>query len=451
MTELTSLLDQALLAATFRTHGGTVYSPGELRDSIARASGRMSEARELLSARLEVGDDWVDSLAEFLRSRLSTYMDVANDEIGHSFRVEGDSPWRLALVRDQVQEIHSVSGLVSFAKGVIRAAAILGPPTVTGLLTQWANGDFWKFKVCVVLAGVYVEGKIGLNEGLRVGRLPIASDSLPVSMPDMQWESVARVLGHALLEVDASRSPALFAPAQGGAESVPLLTHTALGPVSLETFYLALSLVCNRRVGPAWSWNDYGDVAFFTAGERSGLAGPVMLTDMLSTGASCEPETGITKLTSFKPLDPNLNEEGLRRAWALCEELQRRIDSEQRFQIAVTRWAQAATPGVLNADRVVDLRIALEALYLDSSEAELGFRLSVTGARHLGKSLEDRKEIRRSLADFYRLASRVIHGATLAKDANVLLVDRAATLCRDGILKIVEERSQLDWTELLLS
>ena len=221
--------------------------------------------------------------------------------------------------------------------------------------------------------------------------------------------------------------------------------------MSLEKFYLALSLVCNRRVGPTWSWNDYGDVAFFTAGERSGLAGPVMLTDMLSTGASHDRETGITRLTSFNPPVPNLSEECLRRAWALGGELQRRIDSEQRFQIAVTRWAQAATPGVLNADRVVDLRIALEALYLDSSQAELGFRLSVTGARHLGKSLEDRKEIRRSLGDFYGLASKVIHGGTPARAASVLLVDKAATLCRDGILKIVEERSQPDWTELLLS
>ena len=65
--------------------------------------------------------------------------------------------------------------------------------------------------------------------------------------------------------------------------------------------------------------------------------------------------------------------------------------------------------------------------------------------------LEDRKEIRRSLGDFYGLASKVIHGGTPAKAASVLLVDKAATLCRDGILKIVEERSQPDWTELLLS
>ena len=140
--------------------------------------------------------------------------------------------------------------------------------------------------------------------------------------------------------------------------------------MSLETFCLALSLICKRRVGPAWSWNDYGDVAFFTAGERSGLVGPVMPTDTRITGVSYEPATGITKLTSFKPPVPNLNEEG-RRAWELGGELQRRIDSEQRFQIAVGLGGlrHCNTRSVART-RVVDLRIALEALYLDSSQAE---------------------------------------------------------------------------------
>ena len=118
--------------------------------------------------------------------------------------------------------------------------------------------------------------------------------------------------------------------------------------------------------------------------------------------------------------------------------------------IAVTRWARAALPGEINADRVVDLRIALEALYIDSDHGELGFRLSVTGARHLGVTLESRKAIRKSLGDFYNLASRVIHGTILRRTRDVSIVDTASKLCRDGIIKILEERHRPDWTELLL-
>ena len=147
----------------------------------------------------------------------------------------------------------------------------------------------------------------------------------------------------------------------------------------------------------------------------------------------------------------NLCEQGLRRAWELRSELQSRLDSDQRFQIAVTRWAKAATPGVMNPDRIIDLRIALEALYLDSTGGELGFRLSLTGARHLRTNLDDRQAVRRSLVDFYGFASRVIHGAPIGRSIDVTLVDMATDLCREGILKIVEQRNQPRWTDLLLS
>ena len=94
---------------------------------------------------------------------------------------------------------------------------------------------------------------------------------------------------------------------------------------------------------------------------------PGMSTKVLSKSWSYEPSTGKTELTSYVPPAPNLCESGLRRAWELRSELQRRIDSDQRFQLSVSRWARAASPGVLNPDRVIDLRIALESLYLDSS------------------------------------------------------------------------------------
>ena len=272
-------------------------------------------------------------------------------------------------------------------------------------------------------------------------------------MPDTRSDadSVGAMLGHAVLELDASTQPALFIPSRVAEGYPPLHTRTALGDVSLDTFFLALSLVCNRRVGRAWGWNDYRDAGVFTTRVRIGLSGPGMATEMLGKGTTYSLETEVIELLSFDPPASNLNAEGLQRAWDLRRELQQRIDSDQRFRIAVTRWANAASPGMLNPDRVIDLRIALESLYLDSSGGELGFRLSVTGARHLRTSLDDRRVVRKSLADFYGLASRVIHGANLNRNADVSLVDRATKLCRDGILKIVEERNQLDWNDVLLS
>ena len=435
----------------FQTEGGKVHSADGLRQAIPLARWGTPETREVLSANPEVVDDWVGSVAVHLRDRLSGYIDVSTDRIGHSFPVVADELVHIRATPDRALEIHSSSSVSGLAKGLIRAAAVLGADRAAELVSVWAGGEPRHYTICVVLAGVYIDEGIELDEGLRMYRLPVSSDSLPISMPDLRWELVADILGHAVLEVDASTHSALFVPRQSADAHPPLQTCTALSEVSLDTFFLALSLVCNRRVGSAWSWNDFGDASAFTTGRRIGLAGPGLAIKRLSKDVTHSLYTGVTKLSSFDPPTLNLCRKGLQRAWTLSSELQRRLDSDERFQTAVTRWTEAATPGVLNPDRLIDLRIALESLYLDSNDGELGFRLSVTGARHLGASLEERRARRKTLVDFYGLASRVIHGATLAKKADVALVDRATKLCRDGILKIVERRDQPSWTDFLLS
>lgn len=452
MNELAGLLEQALLATTFRTDGGKTYSVDELREAHAGYSSRVLKTPEVLSAHPVVDDDQLGTVVDCLRDRLSAYLDVAGGRIGHCLGVVGDSQLCVTFTPDSVVETQAMSSLSDFARGLVRAATVLGPDRAATLLNQWADGEPRHFKIVVVLTGVWVEEDIELDEGLRVYRLPLASDLLPTSLPNMTQESMSRILGHAALEIDASTRPALFVPQEG---EVPLHSRTVLDEVSLDSFFLALSLVCNQQVGLAWAWNDHGESGTFTATRRnSSISGPGVELSSHGKTMSYHPSTGVVELSSFDPPPPNLCEKSLRRSWELGTELQRRINTEQRFQIAVTRWARAATPGVLNPDRVIDLRVALETLYLDSDEGELGFRLSLTGARHLRDELEDRRDVRKSLANFYRLASRVIHGTSIKRkdEADALaLVDKATTLCRDGILKIVEQRNQPDWTEFLLS
>ena len=451
MSILAELLDQVLAAATFRTRGGKLYTPDELRDAITLTQWGVPDSLDVLSARPEVDDQIVSEIVDHLRHALSEYIDAAADRIGHSFHIVDSIDRMVEITSDYSHEVHSSSSTSGFARGLVRAAAVLGIDRATKLVTSWATGKSRYHKICVVLAGVSIDQDIKLEHGLRIYRLPISSDSLPISMPNIRFNAVEEILGHPVLEIGASTHPALFAPPGDDIEDIRLETHTALGEVSLNTFFLALSLVCNQQVGLAWNWSDYDEAGTFADGARSSMGGPGMPLKRLSRSYNRKLLTGITELTSFDPPVPNLSEEGLRRAFDLRDELGRRIDSDHRFQIAVTRWARAASPGVINADRIVDLRIALEALYLDSDQGELGFRLSVTGARHLASNLEDRKDIRKALIEFYRLASRVIHGTSPRGSNEVLIVDAAAKLCRDGILKILEDRHRPDWTDFLLS
>ncbi len=89
MTELTALLTKALLSTTFGVSREQRYSADELRDALARASGSVAETRKVLSAQPEVDDISVESVANHLRDRLSKYIDVGSDSVGHSFPVLG--------------------------------------------------------------------------------------------------------------------------------------------------------------------------------------------------------------------------------------------------------------------------------------------------------------------------------------------------------------------------
>ena len=449
------MLDQALSATTFQIGGGTTYSAGEFKQALADTQGTVADKREFVSARLKISDNSVEPVADHLRSQLTEYLNACTDRIGHSFPVVGNSGISITGRADYLTEFRSNSSLPGLARGLIRAAAVLGSDRATKLVGLWVGGDPWNYKVYVVLAGIYIDEDIEFGQGLRIYRLPLSSELLPLSMPDPGRDSVGRILGHAVLEVEACTHPAFFPPPQDDESRdddshTPLQIRTALGDASLETFFLALSLVCGLRVGIAWAWNDYGEAGEFTTGERSSLIGPGMATKQLRKTLTYELSTGITRLSSLDLPATNLCETNLRRAWELRTELQRRIDKDQRFHTAVTRWSKAVSPGILKQDHVIELRVALESLYLDSSIGESTFRLSTTAARHLATGLAERKEIRKTLIDFYRIASRVIHGDDFGRRANVASIDKATDLCRVGILKILEEQNQPEWTDVLL-
>jgi len=106
-------------------------------------------------------------------------------------------------------------------------------------------------------------------------------------------------------------------------------------------------------------------------------------------------------------------------------------------------------------DRFTDLRVALESLYLqnignETYRGEMRFRLSLTGAWHLGADLQERKKVRRNLLKAYDAASKAVHGGNLDYVGNQKLLSTAQDLCRHGILKLLREGSPNDWTDLIL-
>ncbi len=454
--ELVQLVAQALAQTSFRTEDRAITSAEELRQTLSESYWGAPDRALALSARPEVSDETVDCLTAGLHQRLDAHVDASSGRVGHSLRVAGDEGGVIRATPEHAVEIQSRSHVQGLARALIRAAAVIGPEAATGLLDGWARGEPLRFKICLVLDGLYVDQPLELPAGLRVYSLPTSSEGMPLSMPATprpHWQRVSNMLGHTVLEIEAHTCPVFFQPPREEGQYPPLETLTILQDVKVDTFLTALSLVCNRRVGVAWAWNDYGDAAAFATKPPTGLAGPGPMTlRLLGKGSTHSPTANTTEITDFNPPSPNLDANLLSRTWAFVKELQRRIDTDPRFRIAVRRWEQSATPGASPEDRVVDLRIALESLYPNSGAGEIGFRLAITGARHLETSLEKRREIRTTLTDFYGLASRIIHGTELnqVRNPDTELVKRARRVCRDGILRIVEEKHQPNWSDLLL-
>ena len=126
----------------------------------------------------------------------------------------------------------------------------------------------------------------------------------------------------------------------------------------------------------------------------------------------------------------------------------------QNLEVPIERWIKSRTDQSLS-DRFIDLRIALEALYLkdflNENSQEMRFRLPLFGAWHLGSDIGDRRKIRRRLREAYDMASGAVHSGVVENIAdNRELLSDAQDLCRQGILKLLKKGHPPDWGDLVL-
>ena len=104
---------------------------------------------------------------------------------------------------------------------------------------------------------------------------------------------------------------------------------------------------------------------------------------------------------------------------------------------------------------MIDLGIAFESIYLsDDDRSALAFRLRLHAALYLRKNKGDRKLLMKEFQKIYKWRSSAVHTGRLPKKtkneevADFLAI--AQDLCRDSILKIIENGEFPDWNKLIL-
>ena len=352
------------------------------------------------------------------------------------------------LVRTNVSQIAASVGvpteLDGFAKDVLSAAVLIGPDRTVALLRSWANGEPIRYTRFTVLSGLRIEGdeqQFPVDEGFTIQSLPNNQGRLlALGAPEMWVGSRVSMMASPLGGPEIYGAPAMvmemvvgpvFSPADDVWADSKYVASGAFGfnDPSLQ----GLTLACDSPVSPSCAWSRFAaDVQSFVPWARMTPNGVVLFGGGGRHSAAA----------------PVLTHETLAQAIDLAHSIMGH-GLGQRTRTALDRWTKSLHGDF--ADRFIDLRIALEALYApDGGGGEVSYRLQTRCARHMAKSFDDRMAIVGDIKEFYNTASRFAHGDFVVKAGkspepkHERQLKRAQEICRDALIKIVKENSGQD-------
>ena len=401
-----------------------------------------------LHAQVSVPNEVITNLVDILRKELEDFIHPETDKIGTVFPV-GESDCCNGEIREDGLKDEQYQSLVrGFACSLVRVAAIIGINETVNLLYGWRQGEPVELKVCTVLSGLHLPEPLSPSSGFQITPLPLSTSELPrlPIRPDMPPRNY---LGLSLLEIQLSATPALFCPRKHGSatENVGISSEQ----YNIETVCWALSLLYNKYISSSFFWYDYKDANAFDLLNNSTCStwdsgGDNRPRPRAWSKATTKYPTGELSITPAKSIPTLcLDNKKIGRFIEL-------LNSRKKIHIAVDRWYRSIRPKARIESRFIDLRIALEVLYLKDIKAELQYRLALNGAWQLGKSPKDRQEKFTILKKAYDTASTIVHSGTLGKKKKTQEVEveltRAQNLCRHGLIKVLME-GEPDWTNLV--
>ena len=421
MNKLERLLEEALATASFTVH--------ELTRSFVAADIRtlyqQGALQQYIGIDAAVPDPLKVRLADEMRLQLRSYVNPETDCVGNRL------PYVLGGMLDPPLE--------GFVQNVVCAAAALGFSRVAQLLSDWSNGMPVLYQRRAVLVGGTVEHPIELpEEGIQIDSIPTSMGEMNSVVPPTLKYSASlmgsdSVLGKPVLSVACSFGPIFYMPdGDAGAKTYGEWAHGRLPEFSIDAFCEALSLASNGCIQPKHEWSHAPDLALFVIAS----GGSMYRTDV-SDARSWD---GVT-LTQRQLEDA-------RELFLMRNGLPER--TRRSLNVSIHRWIKSKGASSTQ-NRLIELRIALEALYLKDAGGEMSFKIATRGAWHLGISGEERKKVFSVLRNVYDLASKVVHARkikdSLEKQDKILKDGQDA--CRRGILKVMKQ-GEPNWDEMIL-
>ena len=460
MKHLKEILEESVRRTTFLTRDRSTgeersISPKQLRSTLKRSYWGDEEFRKANTARLVVPYSLLGHLESHLRPLLKNYINPATDLIGHALPGIGSGGRMIRFQDNGLLTGQSLSSPFDFAESIARGAAILGSGRVVSLLSSWLNEEPVRHRISVVLNAPGVRESINPIDGVHIDPLPLSTDKLPSNLPNLTGETGIGYIGRSVLTIDCSVSPPFFRPEAGQSELV--VEASPLPSADVEAVCQALALTLNADVEVGVFWNDYQEVEAFVnsnvAIHWTGESGYYSTREHVGQSVREDPVSGVLTVTDTTQLTSEVDEQQLR---GILGVLANR--SSGRVRTAISRWMKSKRPrgDLANlTDSFIDLRIALESMFLQDflggRSQEMRLRLALVGAWYLGTNLAERKEISDALRKAYDRASEAVHGGDLdSTQENRELLVLGQDLCREGILKFLNEGPPPNWRDLIL-
>jgi len=378
-----------------------------------------------------------DRLLEIVRRELSG--DIQDDRV-HSgtYVVEGGS-----VDGTPIEEI--------LQNLLVRSIAD-GPDVAARAFADCVSAPSFSYSHFVLLTSLTLDAPVDVFDGVRLTPLPVYRSGLPPFMPTVirYGGDTEMVLSKVVLGVEKTVAPVFHRPTGESPGSHFSTTMASEDTPNLDfgALYQALSLASGGSVRPTMQWNALLDYEIFD-----------LRTDRVVGTAgwgSSSPHEGLLRSPSASKA--TLTESGLRD----LQELYRMIvdldpKTREHLRIPIERWMRSMEQWE-TVDRMIDLGIALESLYVGGDGPPLGYKLALRAAWHLEDDRAGRERLFEIFKKIYKLRSDAVHARQLGGTVTVCgqtkstydFIGEAQELCREAICAVIRAGDLPDWDSLVL-
>jgi len=342
---------------------------------------------------------------------------------------------------------------------LLRIAIGRGIKEAISIFDRCTKDAFGSFQDVALLQGITLETEIPVFEGIRLIPLPHSISDYPHYLTNLSSIDIPTYFcpDGTLLIIDHSISPIFHKPiptditVREYSYQINLMLQAKVNSEDFPNFEKAdfykkfcqtLSFACNCTVQIALQWQFLAEDELFNLTKKE----VSRMTPHHGTGSwGNSIEAGKAQI-----------DEAIRLYGILFKS-----DSKvgEKLRIPIDRWVRSKTDKD-PVDKIIDLGIAFESIYLaDIGETtELSFRLRLRAAWHLGKDKESRKELLKKFGQIYTCRSKAVHNGQLDETVRfggeripiLEFIERAQDLCRQSIIKIMEDGQFPNWNDLIL-